>query len=398
MPSETFSGLSLDPRHSRYVEAVLGSTTGPLRPEDRRPEGESVFVRADDQAVNTADAIARIRLGPDVLVEETPLGERRAAARGLAGGTDSPAGIAAATFVGTDSVEPQLRTGLFTLRNEELISLVAVPGRSDPDVQMQVIAHCQQMRYRFAVLDSVPGSDPRRGAGLDEVRAQRNRYDTRYAAFYYPWVIVRDVRPPEGRPAQELAIPPSGHVLGVYADTDVRRGVHKAPANVVLDSVLRLQRRLTKAEHDLLNPSPVNINVLRDFRDVSRGLRVYGARCITSDTNWKYVNVRRLFLFLEQSLDIGTQYVVFEPNDAPLWARVRQSIATFLTRVWRDGALMGATPEEAFFVRCDRTTMTQDDIDNGRLIILIGVAPVKPAEFVIVRIGQWAGGSAVQEL
>jgi phage tail sheath protein FI len=176
--------------------------------------------------------------------------------------------------------------------------------------------------------------------------------------------------------------------MGIYARTDVERGVHKAPANVVVRGVRDLQRKLNKAEHDVLNPSPTNVCVLRDFREEGRGLRVWGARCITSDTDWKYVNVRRLFIFLEQSLDEGTQWVVFEPNDAPLWARVRQSIAAFLTRVWRDGALQGATPEEAFFVKCDRTTMTQDDIDNGRLIVLVGVAPVKPAEFVIIRIFQ----------
>jgi phage tail sheath protein FI len=187
-------------------------------------------------------------------------------------------------------------------------------------------------------------------------------------------------------------------MVGIYARTDVERGVFKAPANEVILNITGLEQTLNKAEHDILNPEPVNIDVLRDFRSHGRGLRVWGARCITSDTSWKYVNVRRLFIFLEKSLDVGLQWVVFEPNDQRLWARVKQSISAFLTRVWRDGALMGTKPEEAYFVKCDRSTMTQDDLDNGRPIVLVGVAPVKPAEFVIIRIGQWQGGSAVQEL
>jgi Phage tail sheath protein FI len=164
----------------------------------------------------------------------------------------------------------------------------------------------------------------------------------------------------------------------------------------VIRGILGLELTVNKGEQDILNPK--NINVLRDFRADSRGYRVWGARCMTSDAAWKYVPVRRLFIFLEESIDQGTQWVVFEPNDEPLWARVRQSVTNFLTRVWRDGALMGATPEQAFFVKCDLTTMTQDDIDNGRLIMLIGVAPVKPAEFVIIRIGQKAGGASIDEL
>jgi phage tail sheath protein FI len=147
-----------------------------------------------------------------------------------------------------------------------------------------------------------------------------------------------------------------------------------------------LEFKITKGEHDILNPR--GINVIRDFRIAGRGTRVWGARTISSDAEWKYVNVRRLFIFVEESIDEGTQWVVFEPNDEPLWARVRRSITNFLTRVHASGALMGQTPEEAFFVKCDRTTMTQDDIDNGRLICYIGIAPVKPAEFVIFRISQ----------
>ena len=169
--------------------------------------------------------------------------------------------------------------------------------------------------------------------------------------------------------------------------------MHKAPANEVLLGIVGLRRVLNKEQHDLLNPSPTNINVIRDFRHESRGLRVYGGRCITSDTDWKYLNVRRLLIFIEKSINIGLQWVVFEPNADELWARVRRSISNFLTLVWRNGALEGTKPEEAFFVKCDRTTMTQTDIDEGRLICYVGVAPVKPAEFVIVRIGLWTANA-----
>ena len=200
--------------------------------------------------------------------------------------------------------------------------------------------------------------------------------------------------PGNARPtSREYAIPPAGHVLGVYARTDIDRGVHKAPANEVVRGIVGLRRTVNKEQQDILNPYPVNINVIRDFRENNRGIRVYGGRVITSDSDWKYVNVRRLLIFIEASIERGLQWVVFEPNAEPLWARVRRVISNFLTVVWRNGALEGIKPEEAFFVKCDRTTMTQTDIDNGQLIVLVGVAPVKPAEFVIVRIGLWTARS-----
>jgi phage tail sheath protein FI len=173
-------------------------------------------------------------------------------------------------------------------------------------------------------------------------------------------------------------------MAGIYARVDVERGVHKAPANEVIRGITKIAQDVTKREQDLLNPR--GINALRFFP--GRGNRVWGARTVSSDASWRYVNVRRLFIYVEESIDEGTQWVVFEPNDEPLWARVRQTITNFLTTVWRSGALEGTKPDEAFFVKCDRTTMTQDDIDNGRLICVIGIAPVKPAEFVIFRIQQ----------
>ncbi|HKE47460.1 MAG TPA: phage tail sheath C-terminal domain-containing protein, partial [Rhodanobacteraceae bacterium] len=182
---------------------------------------------------------------------------------------------------------------------------------------------------------------------------------------------------------------------------DTERGVHKAPANEIIrglysdpnDPTAGLQFNITKGQQDILNPR--GVNVLRYFP--GRGNLVWGARTCSLDPDWKYVNVRRLFIFAEESIDEATQWVVFEPNDEPTWARVRRSVSDFLTRLWMDGMLQGRSAAEAYFVRCDRTTMTQADIDNGKLIMLIGIAPVKPAEFVIFRIGQWTGGSEVSE-
>ena len=190
-----------------------------------------------------------------------------------------------------------------------------------------------------------------------------------------------------------ILVPPGGHVAGVYARVDQEKGVHKAPANEVVNGALGLEFNITKGEQDVLNPR--GVNCIRAFP--GRGILIWGARTAASDPAWKYLNVRRLFIFVEKSIELGTQWVVFEPNDEKLWARVKQTINQFLMGVWRSGALMGTTEEEAFFVKCDRTTMTQNDIDNGRLVVLVGIAPVKPAEFVIFRIAQVAKGSEVSE-
>jgi hypothetical protein len=393
--TETHRFLTLDDRSSRYAPRVLGSTTGPARLWDRRPDGESALVRLND-ARSSAQTQSELQPGPDLVFEQLPGGRRRPVGVWLTGGDDDVAGVTAASYVGQDNIDPALRTGLQALRNYDDISLVAIPGRADVEVQDALIVHCERLRYRFAVLDSLPGTGVE-GASIPDVLAQRQQFDTRYAALYYPWLQIPDPFPVLPGSGAAVSIPPSGHILGVYARTDVTRGVHKAPANEVVGGILGFQRSLTKGEQDVLNPSPVNINVLRDFRVNFRGLRSWGARCITSDREWVYVNVRRLFNFVERSLDLGLQWVVFEPNDQNLWARVRRTVSDFLTTVWRSGALMGLTPEEAFFVKCDETTMTQADIDGGRLILLVGIAPVKPAEFVIVRIGQWQGGSLVEE-
>jgi phage tail sheath protein FI len=387
---ETFRNLSLDPRHSNYIEKIVGSVGGPLRKWDRRPEGSSLYIRVTDLAATAADQ-EETRLGPEPLFDRLPDGRLVPAMMRLetVRGDDSIGTLTDAHYLGADNADPELRTGLQGLRNIEEVSIVAIPGRVSPQVQQGLIDHCELMRYRFAVLDTRP--EP--ADTVSDAQDQRQQFDTKYAALYYPWLAISDPFPVNLAEVKDYAIPPSGHMLGVYARTDIERGVHKAPANEVVRGITGLRRKVNKEQQDILNPYPVNINVIRDFRDNNRGVRVYGGRVITSDPDWKYVNVRRLLIFIEASIERGLQWVVFEPNSEPLWARVRRTISDFLTVVWRNGALEGTKPEEAFFVRCDRTTMTQADIDNGRLIVQVGVAPVKPAEFVIVRIGLWTARS-----
>ncbi len=390
---EVFAGLSLDPSHSRYFQRVIGSTwdmvnptttqddsSQTLRLADRRSEGESAYIRVRDLAPGSG-----LRAGPQADYELRPGSPPRLILLPLGNGDDDIGSLVEDTYIGKDDPNPELRTGLQTLRNIEEISVVAAPGRTSTPMQNALINHCELMRYRFAVLDAVaPPKD-----SMSDVQAQRQQFDTKYAALYHPWLLIPDPYPATAGTVPDYPVPPAGHMLGVYARTDIERGVHKAPANEVVRGITGLQRLLNKEQQDILNPYPVNINVIRDFRHNNRGIRVYGGRCITSDSDWKYVNVRRLMIFIEASIDRGLQWVVFEPNAEPLWARVVRSVSNFLRQVWRNGALEGTKPEEAFFVKCDRTTMTQTDIDQGRLICLVGVAPVKPAEFVIVRIGLW---------
>lgn len=278
--------------------------------------------------------------------------------------------------------EPEIeRTGLRGFEHIDEINMVCAPDESDHDgLTALIVDHCQEPElYRFAILQSARDAVPGR-IGND----LRPPVDSQYAAFYYPWIKILDPRT-----NRDKLIPPGGHVAGIYARSDIERGVFKAPANEIVRGARSLQFPIGKGEQDILNP--IGVNVIRSF--TGRGIRVWGARTTSSDPLWKYINVRRLFLFLEESIDEGTQWVVFEPNNEQLWARVRQTIVAFLTTVWRTGALMGTTPDEAFFVKVDRSTMTQDDIDNGRLICLIGVAPTKPAEFVIFRIAQFTAGA-----
>ena len=255
------------------------------------------------------------------------------------------------------------------------VSLVYAPGASF-DVAKELITHCENSKYRFAVVDCQETMDPSAFEPRSVVA------DSKHAAFYYPWIYIAD--PQTGA---QILVPPGGHILGVYARTDAERGVFKAPANETLHGALQLSAEIDDIMQDQLNPR--GINAIRRFP--GRGIRVWGARTLSSDGLWRYVSVRRLFIFLERSIYEGTQWAVFEPNDDRLWARVIESIRLFLRTQWRLGALFGRTEEEAFFIRCDRTTMTQGDILNRRLICEIGIAPVRPAEFVVFRILQDTG-------
>lgn len=286
-------------------------------------------------------------------------------------------------YLGSENVDTGIKSGLLSLEDLEEISIVAAPGYSHSwdsrrseilTISQQVISHCEKMRYRVAVLDSPDNQS------LSGVREYRALLDTTRAALYYPWVTVLD--PISER---EINLPPSGFVAGIYARSDVEIGVHKAPANEVVRGAIALEVIVNKAQQDILNP--LGINCIRFFE--GRGIRVWGARTISSDPEWKYLNIRRYFAYLGASIDRSTQWAVFEPNGDRLWANIRRTVESFLDNEWREGRLAGAKVEDAFFVRCDRSTMTQNDLDNGRLICLIGVAPLYPAEFVIFRIGQW---------
>ncbi|MFW5896062.1 MAG: phage tail sheath family protein [archaeon] len=297
----------------------------------------------------------------------------------LESGTDDDAG--ATDVVGT-GVAP--RTGLKAIEAQEGVNIIAAPGFSNEQtVVNELIGQSERQQDRFAVFES---------AGADheptEVLTQRGLYNSQYAAMYYPWVIIRD---PLTR--RNIPIPPTGHVLGAFARTDNDRGVFKAPANVVLRSILGFSVEVSTGEQDLLNPA--GVNVLRRLDGL--GNVIWGARTISAETLWRYVPVRRLFIFLEQSIVRGTRFAVFEPNDPRLWSRLRDALTNFLTSQWRAGALFGRTPEEAFFVKVDETTTTQDDRDNGRVNIVVGIAPVKPAEFVIFRIGQAPTSVIIEE-
>jgi phage tail sheath protein FI len=279
-------------------------------------------------------------------------------------------------YVGVDNGQ-DARTGIAALTEVENISIIAAPGQTDVAVQAALIDQCELLRYRFAVLD---GNSFPNGLRVNDALTQRDNYDTSYAALYLPWLQIT-------ANGQSVFIPPAGHVVGVYAGTDQSRGVWKAPANVVVQNITGLQSYIVTGEQDILNPA--GVNCIRRFDTL--GTRVWGARTISSDDSLMYVNVRRTLIFLEASIDQGTQWVVFEPNNQYTWERVVDSITAFLTTMWANGALFGAKPSDSFFVRCDLTTMTADDIQNGRLICLIGVAIVRPAEFVIFRIEQITG-------
>lgn len=284
-----------------------------------------------------------------------------------------------ALYIGKDN-GPGARTGLKCFEEIDEISIVAAPGQTSPAVQDALLTHCETRKDRFAILDSPETMS----GGVDKLVRPR---DSKYGAYYFPWIQVYD--PERGN----VWVPPSGHVAGVYARTDNERGVHKAPANEIVRGALGLRYNISKGEQDILNPK--GINCIRMMQ--GGGIRIWGARTLSSDPSWRYINVRRLFIMVETSIERATQWVVFEPNDQKLWKRVTRTISSFLNLVWRNGALMGETPDKAFYVKCDDETNPPEVVDVGQLIVEIGLAPVKPAEFVIFRIGQMPAGGGVEE-
>ncbi|MDT8760261.1 phage tail sheath subtilisin-like domain-containing protein [Sphingomonas psychrotolerans] len=357
-------GLGVHPKHPRFINAVLG--TKPASASDALTNPIILDVGSGATAAEARAALMNTAVGG---VRVVP----------LTGGSDGTGGPSAADYA----------TALDSLLALEDVSIVAAPGASSfaaplpAAVNQSLIGHAEARRaYRIAVLDTPPGlevtADP-------SVKTLKSLIDSKYAALYYPWITIANPLAATD-PAQPslVDVPPSGAVCGIYARNDVQRGVWKAPANETVTGALALQRDVRFGEQEVLNP--LGINCIRALS--GRGIRVWGARTISSDPEWKYVNIRRYFLYLEASIDRGTQWAVFEPNGEALWANVRTTVSDFLYNEWVSGALLGASPKEAFFVRCDRTTMTQNDLDNGRLICLVGVAAIKPAEFVIFRIGQ----------
>lgn len=279
----------------------------------------------------------------------------------------------AGIYIGKDGA-PDARTGLTAFKTLSDVSIMAIPGIIDASVQSALVSHCEEMKNRFAILDM-----PFECKEVSQLQAFKEGVDSTYAAMYHPWVQCYD--PLANR---KVFLPPAGSMAGIYARTDNSRGVHKAPANEIVRNCTGLSVNFNEAEQGKLNPK--GINLIRSLP--GQGIRVWGARTCSSDGNWKYVNVRRLFIFLEESIKANTNWAVFEPNDEMLWSRVEGTIRVFLTTQWRNGALSGATADEAFFINIGKSTMTEDDILNGRLICVIGVAPVRPAEFVIFRITQ----------
>ncbi len=365
---ETYEALSLDPS---AVNSILTRTarSGLIRVElaEDKPSQEDKEGKDDP----TPKAVAPFEQcgGSGDPLELT-----------LEGGSNgSTLTVTPDTFTGSDG-GPGKRTGLQAFLENNSVSILAVPGITAPEVQSALIAFCENQKSCFAILDV-----PMELKNTNDVANFRDMYDSTYAAMYHPWLEMYDAGAKRSN-----YFPPSGAIAGIYARTDNSRGVHKAPANEVVAGCTGLSCAYNEGEQDILNP--IGVNLIRAF--TGRGIRVWGARTISSNGLWKYLNVRRLFIYIEESIKANTSWVVFEPNSQVLWGRVTRTIESFLATCWRDGALMGTSPSEAFFVECGPTTMTQDDIDNGRLICQIGIAPVKPAEFVIFRITQKTASGA----
>ena len=386
-------------RGSKPIEAVGTNTVGFLGESSKGPQNESVLITNWSQFVKTfgdfkdcSEHLAHAVYGffnnggsrcfvvnvgapTDAHKEVKAQGEKKDDKAPVAA---TPGGGRDALYIGRDG-GPGARTGLKCFEEVDEIAIVAAPGTTSPAIQDALLSHCETRKDRFAVLDSPETIT----GGIDKLPKPR---DSKYGAYYFPWIQVYD--PDKGN----IFVPPSGHIAGVYSRTDSERGVHKAPANELVRGALGLKYNVSKGEQDLLNPKGINA-----IRFMNGGIRIWGARTLSSDPSWRYINVRRLFIMVESSIERATQWVVFEPNDHRLWKRVQRTIASFLTLLWRNGALMGTSPEQAFYVKCDDETNPPEVIDAGQLVVEIGLAPVKPAEFVIFRIGQMASGGGVEE-
>jgi phage tail sheath protein FI len=370
---EELGGLQFSGRSTRTVEKTVN---------DR-----SKFVRIEVQPLQGASLAERTPAAGRYTLESPPV---------------STKSVTPADLVGSESD----RTGYQGLAIAENVTMVAIPdlitvatkddGSVDEDMflaaQQQLIDFCEASHNKMAILDTPPGLNATRAL---EWRGRLAR-DSAFAALYYPNVVVPNplARPGATNGELYLTVPTSGHVAGVWARTDAARGVWKAPANEALRGIVRLENNVTSGEQDLLNPD--GVNCIRSFG--SYGTKIWGARTLAkTDPSWRYINVRRLFNFVEESIQRGTQWAVFEPNDFDLWQRVKRNITSFLRGLWMQGALVGATPEQAFYVLCDSSNNPASSVDEGKLIVEIGIAPVKPAEFVIFRISQWQGGGAASE-
>jgi phage tail sheath protein FI len=358
-PTETFTKLSMDPRHSRFYGRIV----------------QSLLVNVGPPVLPTLPSAQLPPLNMPLVIGAT----------NLAGGADDNLALLGL---------PHYQAGLAALEKEDDVQLVAAPGRTDTGVQGALVAHCEKLKDRFAILDGVRDSDPLATTG--PLAAQRAAVESKrgYAAVYYPWIEIFD---PLGVTGDEkIMVPPSGHLAGIFARSDNERGVHKAPANELITGAINLEKRLDDTENGELNVA--GINVLRIFAGKQRP-NVWGARTTApkDETPWRYLNVRRLFIYVERSIQLGIHWAVFEPNDPALWKKLDRTITEFLTRVWRSGALFGFKREQAFYVKVDEELNPESIRALGQVIIEIGIAPVRPAEFVIVRIGMWDGGASLAE-
>jgi uncharacterized protein len=396
---------ALPAAEDKTVKVEIDDPVGESPPED----SFKLVINVDDQPAETYDAVTT-RRGKDNVVTQVKEKSKIVSFEeigGPAGITKPDKGVVELVRPEPEPVDPASleakhyvgdvadRTGFSGLEAVDDVTMVAVPdvmaalqqkaitAEDAKAIQLAMIAHCELMGNRVAILDPPPEKSAQ---GIKEWRKKEAGYDSNYATVYWPWIRVFD--PASGT---NRFVPPSGHMAGIWARNDDSRGVHKAPANEVIRGAISLETQITKREHDLLNPE--GINCIRSFP--GRGVRVWGARTLSSDAAWRYLNVRRLFNYLEESILQGTQWVVFEPNDPALWARIRRTISAFLVNEWRKGALFGVTPEEAFYVKCDSETNPAEGIDAGQVVCEIGVAPVKPAEFVVFRLAQFSGGTSL---